>query len=348
MKKLLLISFCLVNFFAFAQTDTGKTATTSGSTAPPSQITVKKIKKPVNTDTLKSLLIADTLNKSDSFQKVGSIQTQFSDAAKVLTSDTDKLPAHTQTIKKAFDSTYLKLLDNPFLAKKTKPIYLVVKERQVQSKDEIFYLLSGLLLFLGFIRLVFSRYFKNVFKLFFQPSFRQKQTREQLQQNNLPSLLLNLFFILSVGTYVSFLLQYYHLLHSGLWRLLLYTTASLFVLYLFKYILLRFAGWVFDVKEATEAYTFAVYLINKILGVILIPFTLLIAFSKSSVISIAITISMIVILLLFIYRYLVSYPTVRREVKVSVLHFFFYICAFEITPLLLIYKTLIILFDKSH
>lgn len=348
MKKLLLISFCLVDFFAFAQTDTGKTAATSGSPASHSQMTVKKLKSPVITDTLKSLLIADTLNKNDSFQKVGSIQTPFSDAAKVLTSDTDKHPAHTQTIKKPFDSTYLKLLDNPFLATKAKPIYLVIKERQVQSKDEIFYLLSGLLLFLAFIRFVFSRYFKKVFKLFFQPSFRQKQTREQLQQNNLPSLLLNLFFILSFGTYVSFLLQYYHLLHSGLWPILLYTTASLFVLYLFKYILLRFAGWVFDVKEATEAYTFAVYLINKILGVILIPFTLLIAFSKSPVISISITISMIVILLLFIYRYLVSYPTVRREVKVSVLHFFFYICAFEITPLLLIYKTLIILFDNSH
>ena len=98
-----MISYSFFNFFAFAQTDTGKTATTSGSPASPSQITAKKIKKPVITDTLKSLLIADTVNKSDSFQKVGSIQNPFSDAAKVLTSDTDKHPAHTQTIKKPFD-----------------------------------------------------------------------------------------------------------------------------------------------------------------------------------------------------------------------------------------------------
>ena len=325
MKKLLLIFFCFVNFFALAQTDTGKTTTTSDSTGGRLQI-----------------------NKSDSFQKVDSILYLVSDTDKVLTSDTDTHLFQAETIKKTIDSTYLKLLDNPFLATKAKPIYLVVKERQVRSKDEFFYLLSGLLLFLGFIRLVFSRYFKNVFKLFFQPSFRQKQTREQLPQNNLPSLLLNLFFVLSGGTYVSLLLQYYHLLQPGFWRLLLYTTASLFVIYLFRFILVKFAGWVFDVKGATEAYTFAVYLINKILGVILIPFTLLIAFSKSSVISISVTISTTIILLLFIYRYLVSYPTVRREVKVTLLHFFFYICAFEIIPLLLIYKTLSIFFNKSY
>lgn len=343
MKRLLFISFCFVNFFAFAQTDTGKTATTPGSRASPSRLTVEKIKKRV-TDTLKSHLIADTLNRRYSFQKADSILSPLSDTDKVLSSDTIKVEA----IKKTPDPTYLKLLDNPFLATKAEPIYLIIRERQVQSKDEIFYLLSGLLLFLAFIRLVFRKYFKNVFKLFFQPSFRQKQTREQLQQNNLPSLLLNLFFIFSAGTYISFLLQHYHLLHSDYWQLLLYTTTSLLVVYLFKFILLSFAGWVFDVKEATKAYTFAVYLINKILGVILVPFTLLIAFSNSSVINISITSSIIIIFLLFIYRYLISYPIVRREVKVSLLHFFFYICAFEIIPLLLIYKTLIIFFNKSY
>jgi hypothetical protein len=34
-------------------------------------------------------------------------------------------------------------------------------------------------------------------------------------------------------------------------------------------------------------------------------------------------------------------------VKVSPLHFFFYVLAFEITPLLLIYKTLMLYLNKS-
>lgn len=356
MKKLLFILyFFLFTFCAFAQTDAGNTTKTADTAASGSSpLTMKKATRPIVTDTLQRI-IADTLKKPDSILRTDSILPAFSDSAKASGRDTAKLSMYdtakssaVATVKKPVDSIYLKLSDNPFTRTKAKPIYLVINERERQSKDEIFYLLSGLLLFLAFIRLVFSRYFKNIFRLFFQPSFRQKQTREQLLQSNLPSLLLNLFFIFSAGTYIAFLLQYYHSTHVGFWWVLLYTNAALLILYLFKFIFLNFAGWVFDVKEATDAYTFAVYLINKILGVILIPFTLLIAFSEPAVINISITISLLIILLLFIYRYLLSYAPVRREMKVSFLHFFFYICTFEIVPLLLIYKTLVIFFNKSH
>jgi hypothetical protein len=250
-------------------------------------------------------------------------------------------------VKRPIDSFYRKLLDNPFSRSTANPIYLVINERHSTSKDEMFYMVLGLLLFLAFIKLVFSRYFQNLFRLFFQPSFRQKQTREQLQQGNLPSLLLNLFFICSAAAYISFLLHYYHVLETGFWLLFLYSSLSLLVLYTGKYIFLTFAGWVFNVKEATDTYIFAIYLINKILGVVLVPFTLIIAFSYPSIINVSITISILVIFLLFLYRYLVSYAPVRKEVKVSPLHFFFYVFAFEITPLLLIYKTLMLYLHNS-
>jgi MFS family permease len=224
---------------------------------------------------------------------------------------------------------------------------LVINERERVTKDEFFYLMAGILLFLAFIKLVFGRFFTNLFRLFFQPSFRQKQTREQLQQNNLPSLLLNLLFVLSAAAYISFLLDYYKFSHYGFWWLFLYSVAALTIIYIGKFIFLSFAGWVFNVKEATNAYIFAVYLINKILAIVLIPFTLVIAFSDTGIINICITLSILIILLLFIYRYIVSYVPVRKEVKVRPLHFFFYILAFEITPLLVIYKTLLIYLNKS-
>jgi hypothetical protein len=203
------------------------------------------------------------------------------------------------------------------------------------------------LLFLAFIKLVFSKYFKNLFRLFFQPSFRQRQTREQLQQGNFPSLLLNLFFVISAGAYISFLLTYYQLTNANFWLLLLYSSLALIVLYTGKFIFLNFAGWVFNVKEATSAYIFAIYLINKILGVVLVPFIFLIAFAENNIKNVSVTISILIVLLLFLYRYLISYGPVRREVKVSAVHFFFYILAFEITPLLVIYKTITLYLNNS-
>ncbi|WP_169337659.1 DUF4271 domain-containing protein [Segetibacter koreensis] len=346
MKKILFIFyFCFVSFCAFAQTDTGNASTDTLSRASRS-VTAKKVKRRAVTDSVNRYAVSDTSGVVDSVPRVDSSVPVFSDTGRRPV-DTAKISIPVVSIKRPFDSIYRRLLDNPYITK-AKPIYLVINVKQRHYKDEVFYLLCGLLLFLAFIRLVFNRYFKNIFKLFFQPSFRQKQTREQLLQNNFPSLLLNLFFIFSAATYTTFLLQYSHLTNIGFWWLLLYTNAALLALYIGKYILLSFAGWVFNVKEATEAYIFAVYLINKILGVALIPFILLLAFAQPAIINISITTSLLIIFLLFIYRYLVSYAPIRREVKVSMLHFFFYICAFEIIPLLLIYKTLIIFLDNSH
>ncbi len=168
-----------------------------------------------------------------------------------------------------------------------------------------------------------------------------------MQQGDLPSLLLNLFFILLTGAYISFLAEYYFISTMGFWKLWLYASLSLAILYTGKYIFLRFAGWVFNVKEASEAYIFAVYLINKILGIILVPFIIVIAFSQPEILNISITISILLILLLFVYRFVVSYATIYREVKVSPFHFFIYIFAFEIIPLLLIYKSLMLYLNKS-
>lgn len=355
MKKLILILFLLfcIRVTTYCQADTQKaravtdTAKKVIDTAKAAFLPIikKAAKKVVIINSNKTGKAVDSL-KRDSLLKAGLI-ISTADTVKTLRPDSAKKSLRRLIITHPIDSFYTKLLDNPFINTKAKPIYLVINEHETQSKDEFFYLFCGLLLFLAFIKLVFEKYFKNIFRLFFQPSFRQKHTREQLSQNNLPSLLLNLFFIFSAAVYITFLLQYYHLTHLAFWLLLLYITACLLIVYIGKFVLLSFSGWVFGVKEAASAHVFAVYLINKILGVILIPFTLLIAFSQTRIIDTSITISILLVLLLYIYRYLVSFAPVRKEVSVSLLHFSLYIFAFEIAPLLLIYKTLIIYMDKS-
>ena len=347
-KLILILFFSSISVGVFSQTDTGIKKLTDTI----SPVKIKRVPKPAKRkiviDSLRNKRLADSVASIDTAIKKDSIPIVFFDTNSIkIVADSAKKAVHSATIKRPIDSFYRKLLDNPFFRTKAKPIFLDINERKRTSKDELFYLVLGLLLFLAFIKLVFSKYFQNIFILFFQPSFRQKQTREQLQQGNLPSLLLNLFFILSAAVYASFLLSYYHIAQVSFWLLFLYSSASLLVLYSGKYVFLSFTGWVFNVKEATDAYIFAINLINKIMGVILIPFTLIIAFSRSEIIHVSITFSILIILLLFIYRYLVSYGPVSREVKVSPLHFFFYIFAFEITPLLLIYKTLMIYLNKS-
>ena len=218
---------------------------------------------------------------------------------------------------------------------------MVIDYRKKESKDDLFYLMAGIIFYLGFIRAVFSKYFGNLFLLFLQTSLRQKQTREQLLQENLASLFMNLLFFISTGLYISLVIKYENWTNASFWWLALFCAALLILIYLGKYLFLLFAGWVFNTREAAGSYIFLVFMVNKVMGVLLIPFLLILSFAGQDVVNIGITVSFGLIGVLYIYRYLVSFGAIRNKLKVNALHFFLYLCAVEVLPLLLIYKGLI-------
>lgn len=237
--------------------------------------------------------------------------------------------------------TYEKYYSSAWLPFHKTPVFEIMPERKTEGQELIFYILTGLVGLVASIRLIFPKYFKNLFLLFMQTTIRQKQTRDQLLQNNLASVFLNVLFIISTGFYVTLLVQYKQWANIPFYQLLLYSISILFVVYLGKYIFLAFSGWVFNVAEATNSYTFIVFLVNKVLGIVLMPFILLITFSPAPIKQVAITISAGVALLLFAYRYMISFGVIRSNLKVSALHFFLYLCAVELLPIVLIYKLLV-------
>ncbi|BAV10259.1 hypothetical protein FLA_6320 [Filimonas lacunae] len=241
------------------------------------------------------------------------------------------------------DTLFQHLFKNPYLPIGKTPVFMVSEYKVLQEKDQLFYVLMGLLLILGFIRASFPKYFTYMFMLIRQTSFRQKQTREQLLQGRLPSLMMNLLFIMVAAIYISIVATQKKLTHITFWYFVLYSMLILSAVYLLKFLFLRFTGWVFRVSEAAETYIFIVFLVNKLLAVALLPLVWLLAYSTGDLNVIVFTISTFLIGILLIYRYILSLAAVRNMVRISPFHFFIYLCAVEILPVLLIYK---ILFSK--
>lgn len=218
---------------------------------------------------------------------------------------------------------------------------------KAESKDSLFYLLVGILFYFALIRIFFEKYYSNLMTLFFRVSLRQAQIREQVLQTPLPSLLLNILFILTGGLYACFLLHFSQWGEDiNFWLLYLDCIAGLAVVYLGKFVILKFCGWVLNISRATDTYIFVVFLVNKMLGIFLLPFLILITFSSPEVREIVITISFVMIFILLVYRVVAAYRPVRNEIKLPPFYFFSYICAFEIAPLLLIYKVLLTYLGK--
>ena len=213
------------------------------------------------------------------------------------------------------------------------------------GKEYLFYYLVFLFILFGLLRRVFAKYFYDLFRVFFKTTLKQRQTQEQLLQSSLASVFMNSFFVLSAGLYVNFLLQYFHLVISdNFWLQYVYCIGALGIIYLVKFIGLKITGWLFNVSNTTDSYVFIVFIINKMLGIFLLPFLLLFAFANDPLYSSAMLISWIGLGLLLIYRFILSYSAVRKEVKLNSFHFILYILGFEVIPLLLIYKLLLIIF----
>jgi len=213
------------------------------------------------------------------------------------------------------------------------------------GKEWLFYYLILLLILFGLLRRAFAKYFYDLFRVFFKTTLKQRQTQEQLLQSPLPSVFMNVFFILSAGLYVNFLLQHFQLfIVDNFWLQYLYCAGALASIYIVKFIGLKITGWLFNVSNATDAYTFIVFIINKILGIFLLPFLLILAFSNEPLYSIGMIISWFGIGLLLIYRFILSYSAVRKEVNLNSFHFILYVLGFEVVPLLLIYKLLLVIF----
>jgi hypothetical protein len=223
----------------------------------------------------------------------------------------------------------------------TGPVRNAVTIRQWQGKEAIFYSMIALLIFFALIKNGFNRYLHDLFKIFFRTTVNQRQIKEQLLQSPLPSLFFNIFFLLSIGMFLALVLRYFKLGGSiNFWMLFLYCVFGLVAIYGVKFLSLKLLGWIFQVSEAIDGYIFIVFTTNKVIGITLLPFLVVMAFTYGFINEATMNLGMVLVLGLFAYRFFLSYVSIQRQVRISFFHFLLYLFAFELIPLLLINKLL--------
>lgn len=231
------------------------------------------------------------------------------------------------------------LTKNRFINIKSSPQYFIESPHEVSGKEFLFYALCVILLILGIFKTFFRGYFNNLFRVYFNTSLRQTQLADQLEQAKLPSFIMNIFFVLTTGIYIWLLFKNFHpprLINSNL--LLPFCIIGVAALYFIKFLLLKFMGWVADIRETTNNYIFAIFLVNKITGIILVPIIILLAFVNPQWLTAIANISLMILGLFFLSRYVKSYGAIDRKISVNPFHFILYIAGAEIIPLFIIYK----------
>ena len=286
----------------------------------------------------------------DSLQNkvVDSLQNKLHDSTATLNGDTSKIKADSvvaiiHPVIKTYKSFVDSLLSvNQYINGEDTPVNFISEKREFGGKEFLFYTLCGLVLILGTFKVIYTSYFNNIFRVFFNTSIRQTQLTDQLLQAKLPSFILNIFFALSAGFYIWVLFKNYHpprLISDQL--LLPFCILGMGILYFIKYCILKFIGWMSGMQQAADDYIFVIFLVNKIAGIVLLPLIILLAFSMPSLVNYVTTFSFLMLGLFFLSRYVKTYGVLEYKFPLEPLHLVIYITAVEIIPLLLLYKLVI-------
>lgn len=237
------------------------------------------------------------------------------------------------------------LSSNMYLNYKGTPQALAVFEKKQSSSAYLFYIFIVIFLCLGLLRTIFSRYFNTMFRVFFNTSLRQNQLTDQMEQAALPSLLFNIFFVISMGLYIYVLYEHKNLHHNFINRGYLgLCVLAVAICYLVKYVSLLFTGWLTNHKAEAKIYIFSIFLLNKIIGMLLLPFTILTAFATDKIANYAIITSIFLLSILLLTRFFRTYGLLQNRLKLNGFHFLIYIFCLEILPIMLIYKSVIVSF----
>ena len=217
--------------------------------------------------------------------------------------------------------------------------------RSPENRDWVFYFFCGLLLTVALVKVAFPKYFSDMFRVFFQSSPRNLQLREQLTQTPLPSLLLNLVFILAGGAFLFFLIRNYGI-YTGYGQFATFQIISgiIAAVYIVKYLFISLLGWMFDRRAAAGAYLFTVFQVNKAAGLALIPLSLLMAYAPPGEGAWVLTLALTVLGILLLVRLAKGFQAVHA-LRINLVQFLLFVAAFEVVPVLLIGKVLLRFID---
>jgi hypothetical protein len=111
------------------------------------------------------------------------------------------------------------------------------------------------------------------------------------------------------------------------------------IVYAIRHLSLSVLGYLFRIEKSTGLYSFTVMLINFAIGLMLIPFNLLIAFGPDKISAIMFYTALTMICMLVVMRAIRGIFIAAQFVNERLFQIIIYLCAFEIAPVLILVKT---------
>jgi len=222
-----------------------------------------------------------------------------------------------------------------------KPVHQAPMEINDVKPDWLFLILVLLIALLAYMKIFYSKFLNRMLVAVFNNHLTNQIVRDESLLVQRASIILSVLFNVAAALllYIISIRDDWSLggMGPGFLRFLFLALLVSMVL-AFKFVVLKICGYLFHHERETAAYIFNIFLINNLLGLILIPFVALMVFGQIVGLSILIKAAVVVAAVAYLYRLFRGVLIGFSVPSVSLFYLFLYLCALEIAPLSVLIK----------
>lgn len=213
--------------------------------------------------------------------------------------------------------------------------------KTASSPDWFFPILLLVLSVYAALRIFYTKYFSQMVLAFVNNNLTNQIVRDENILVQRTSTYLSLVFNLIAALFLYLVSLNYGWrlggIGSGFNRFLLFAVLISLV-YALKFLILKIAGRLFNLEREMATYIFNTFLINNILGIVLLPFIFLMAYNQVVSTQWFIVLGLSIVGLAFGYRIFRGILIGLSTSTFSLLYLFLYLCTLEIAPLMILIR----------
>lgn len=318
--------------FLFLLTLIGMSAAIAQNEANPFDLNHRIIKK--------SILLDSTQNASDNPFDIEAREEAEEDVKAATEAMTKPAPA----TQNPFDIQRIKPGQQSKRQEIEKPVQEISKKKIKKPTDTrsgfLFWMILSMMVLLALLVTLYRSLIGKIYRAFTNENILKLLQREQSIFISVPYLFLYLLFFISGGIFI-FQVAYHYDIISFEYGTLLYCILGLAGFFLAKHLVLKIIEIVFPISKEVKQYSFTIVIFSIILGIILTPFNIFIAFAQDSLTYPGIIGAFLAVIAVYLFRTLRGIFIGSKFLAFHKFHFFMYICIVEIAPCIILIKLLL-------
>ncbi len=235
----------------------------------------------------------------------------------------------------------------------TKTYIPLFKHHELQIKNQepipitgsnpiwLFYVLVFLIAAFTWVKVFYARTLDHILASFLSKTMSNQIVRDENLLLQKASFLLTGIFYLVLALFIYQISILYNFLPdffpSGFARFLI-LAVLVSMIYSFKFIFLKVSGFIFQIDKPVSAYIFNIFLINNLIGILLLPIVIAIAFTTTFAAIIIFKIAIAIIILLYVFRLIRGVMIAQSLKNFNIFYLILYICSLEIAPIVFMIK----------